>query len=117
MDGHPGVPFSVSVLLLVYHNKKRNVRQQDLGAIVGGPVGLKKMEECQELKVFRLLPAGSRFTDDTVMTLAVAEWLMIDPTHSKSRLVDPCNVWRQVSRCWLWRDVSQIDSNRESKTI
>lgn len=29
LDGHPGVPFSVSVLLLVYHNKKQNVRQQD----------------------------------------------------------------------------------------
>ena len=35
-----------------------------------------------------MLPAGSRFTDDTVMTLAVAEWLMSDPTHSERALVE-----------------------------
>ena len=28
-----------------------------------------------------------KFTDDTVMTLAVARWLMQDPTHSSSKLV------------------------------
>lgn len=37
---------------------------------------------------FELLPHGSRFTDDTVMTLAVAKWLMEDPSHSKTRLVE-----------------------------
>ena len=29
-----------------------------------------------------------RFTDDTVMTLAVAKWLTIDPEHSHEKLVE-----------------------------
>ena len=36
---------------------------------------------------FELVPKGSRFTDDTVMTLAVAEWLMTDPEHHSETLV------------------------------
>ena len=59
-----------------------------LGAIVGDIVGSTRKWKNVKTDGFELLPAGSRFTDDTVMTLAVAEWLMIDPTHSKSRLVD-----------------------------
>ena len=59
-----------------------------LGAIVGDIVG--STRECNNVKTedFELLPAGSRFTDDTVMTLAVAEWLMSDPTHSEHALVE-----------------------------
>lgn len=59
-----------------------------LGAIVGDIVGSTRKWKNAKTEGFELLPDGSRFTDDTVMTLAVAEWLMIDPTHSKSRLVD-----------------------------
>lgn len=59
-----------------------------LGAIVGDIVGSTRKWKNAKTEGFELLPAGSRFTDDTVMTLAVAEWLMIDPTHNKSRLVD-----------------------------
>lgn len=59
-----------------------------LGAIVGDIVGSTRKWKNAKTEGFELLPAGSRFTDDTVMTLAVAEWLMIDPMHSKSRLVD-----------------------------
>lgn len=59
-----------------------------LGAIVGDIVGSTRKWHNVKTEDFELLPAGSRFTDGTVMTLAVAEWLMIDPTHSKSRLVD-----------------------------
>lgn len=59
-----------------------------LGAIVGDIIGSTRKWRTVRTEGFELLPVGSRFTDDTVMTLAVAEWLMIDPTHSKSRLVD-----------------------------
>lgn len=59
-----------------------------LGTIVGDIVGSTRKWKNVKTEGFELLPAGSHFTDDTVMTLAVAEWLMIDPTHSKSRLVD-----------------------------
>ena len=36
---------------------------------------------------FRLFTPQSTFTDDTVMTCAVAEWLMEDPKHSHEKLV------------------------------
>ena len=58
-----------------------------LGAIIGDIVG--SIREWHNIKTedFELVPAGSRFTDDTVMTLAVAEWLMTDPDHKKDSLV------------------------------
>lgn len=59
-----------------------------LGAIVGDIVGSTRKWHNVKTEGFELLPMGSHFTDDTVMTLAVAEWLMIDPTHSKRGLVD-----------------------------
>ena len=47
-----------------------------LGAICGDIVG--STREWRRIKKldFELLPKGSRFTDDSVMTCAVAEWLM-----------------------------------------
>lgn len=39
-------------------------------------------------KDFELLPVGSRFTDDTVMTLAVADWLMTAPLYCESALIE-----------------------------
>lgn len=58
-----------------------------LGAIIGDIVG--STREWNNIKTtdFELLPAGSRFTDDTVMTLAVAEWLMNDYEHKPETLV------------------------------
>jgi len=59
-----------------------------LGAIVGDIVGSTREWNNVKTEDFELLPAGSCFTDDTVMTLAVAEWLMTDPTHSEHTLVE-----------------------------
>ena len=59
-----------------------------LGAIVGDMVGSTREWKNVKTEDFELLPEGSRFTDDTVMTLAVAEWLMTDSTHSKEKLID-----------------------------
>lgn len=59
-----------------------------LGAIVGDIVGSTREWHNVKTEDFELLPAGSRFTDDTVMTLAVAEWLMTDPSHSERGLVE-----------------------------
>ena len=58
-----------------------------LGAIIGDIVG--SIREWHNVKTedFELVPKGSRFTDDTVMTLAVAEWLMTDPEHRPETLV------------------------------
>lgn len=59
-----------------------------LGAIVGDIVGSTREWNNVKTEDFELLPVGSRFTDDTVMTLAVAEWLMADPAHTERGLVE-----------------------------
>lgn len=59
-----------------------------LGAIVGDIVGSTREWHNVQTEDFELLPQGSSYTDDTVMTLAVAEWLMTDPSHSESALVE-----------------------------
>lgn len=58
-----------------------------LGAIVGDIVG--SVYEFNNTKDynFHMVTPRSRFTDDTVMTLAVAEWLTEDKTHSESYLI------------------------------
>ena len=58
-----------------------------LGAIVGDVIG--SFFEHSRLKVydFDLFYPRSKFTDDTVMTLAVAEWLMSSADKSKDDLV------------------------------
>ena len=58
-----------------------------LGAIIGDIVGSTREWHNIKTEDFELVPKGSRFTDDTVMTLAVAEWLMTDPEHHSEILV------------------------------
>lgn len=58
-----------------------------LGAIIGDIVGSTREWHNVKTEDFELLPEGSRFTDDTVMTLAVAKWLMDDPSHDAESLV------------------------------
>lgn len=58
-----------------------------LGAIIGDIVGSTREWHNIKTEDFELVPKGSRFTDETVMTLAVAEWLMTDPEHQPETLV------------------------------
>ncbi len=58
------------------------------GAIIGDIVGSSREWNNVKTEDFELLPKGSCFTDDTVMTLAVAEWLMTDYQHRESTLVE-----------------------------
>lgn len=59
-----------------------------LGAIIGDIVGSTRERHNIKTEDFEWVPKGSRFTDDTVMTLAVAKWLMDDHTHSSEKLVE-----------------------------
>ena len=59
-----------------------------LGAIIGDIVGSTRESHNIKTEDFELVPQGSCFTDDTVMTLAVAEWLMTDPEHRAETLVE-----------------------------
>jgi len=58
-----------------------------LGAIIGDIIGSVYEFNNKKRKDFHLFTPMSRFTDDTVMTLAVAEWLTEDKGHSEEGLI------------------------------
>ena len=58
-----------------------------LGAIIGDIIGSIYEFQNKKQKNFPLFTPMSRFTDDTVMTLAIAKWLTEDKEHSKEGLV------------------------------
>ena len=58
-----------------------------LGAVVGDIVGSVYEFENTDGTDFELFTPQSTFTDDSVMTLAVAKWLLEDETHSLQGLV------------------------------
>lgn len=58
-----------------------------LGAVFGDIVGSAYEWNNVKTKDFSLERPGTRYTDDSVMTLAVAKWLLEDPSHSDSHLI------------------------------
>ena len=48
------------------------------GDIIGSPFEFNSIKDVD----FHLFGRRSRYTDDSVMTMAVAEWLLDDPNHS-----------------------------------
>ncbi len=86
-----------------------------LGAVAGDIIG--SMYEFTELKQydFELLTQGSRFTDDTVMTIAVAHWLahydemgltkeQLISTMQKIGRKYPYAGYGSSFNCWLWSE-------------
>lgn len=57
-----------------------------LGAVFGDIVGSSYEWNNVKTKDFPLERPSTRYTDDSVMTLAVAKWLMTDPEHSEEGL-------------------------------
>ena len=58
-----------------------------IGAVCGDIIGSAYEFHKTKDMDFKLFTPQSTFTDDTVMTCAVAEWLMDDPKHSHEELV------------------------------
>ena len=58
-----------------------------LGAVFGDIVGSSYEWNNVKTKDFPLERPGTRYTDDSVMTLAVAKWLLEDPSHSEGHLI------------------------------
>ena len=58
-----------------------------LGAIIGDIIGSVYERDNVKTTHFYLFTPSSRFTDDTVMTLAIAKWLTDCPNHSFKELV------------------------------
>lgn len=58
-----------------------------LGALVGDTIG--SIYEFNNIHTteFPLFSPNSTFTDDSIMTMAVAEWLLSDPQHTHSSLI------------------------------
>lgn len=58
-----------------------------LGAVFGDIIGSVYEWNNVKTKDFPLVSSGTRYTDDSVMTLAVAKWLLEDPSHSENGLI------------------------------
>lgn len=58
-----------------------------LGALVGDIIGSTYEWYNTKRTDFELFEKGSRFTDDSVMTLAVAKWLVEDKEHTSKELI------------------------------
>lgn len=62
--------------------------QSFIGSICGDIIGSAyEFHKTKDIN-FKLFTPRSKFTDDTVMTCAVAEWLMVDPKHSHEQLIE-----------------------------
>lgn len=59
-----------------------------IGAICGDIIGSTREFHPIKVKDFELIPNNSRFTDDTVLTLSIASWIIKDPSFSKKALID-----------------------------
>ena len=89
-----------------------------LGAIVGDIIGSVYEFSKQKRYDFEMLPQGSRYTDDTVMTVAVAYWLCryIEEDHPKDKLIQtmqkfgrkyPFAGYGSNFTAWLWSENPQ----------
>ena len=58
-----------------------------LGALVGDIIGSTYEWYNTKRTDFELFEKGCRFTDDSVMTLAVAKWLVEDEDHNMAKLI------------------------------
>ena len=82
-----------------------------LGAIIGDTVG--SAYEFQNTKDynFKLFLSESSYTDDSIMTMAVAQWLLTDPEHTYQKLEDtmvefarryPCPMGGYGTGFYIW---------------
>ena len=83
-----------------------------LGAIIGDIVGSTREWRNIKTEDFELVPTGSRFTDDTVMTLA-------DRPGAQGGDVGGvyATLGAQISPCRLWRHVPQMAGEQPSSAI
>lgn len=74
-----------------------------IGAICGDIIGSTREFNPIKTKNFRLLEANSTFTDDTILTLAIAKWLTDDKNCSQKNTDKKyAGTNTSVSKCRLW---------------
>ena len=99
-----------------------------IGAIIGDTVG--SVYECNNIKTteFPLFSNDSIYTDDTVMTMAVADWLLRDSSHSIEELERSMVSFAEKYPCplggyggsfynWLFRPELLPDENKRTSGI
>ena len=83
-----------------------------LGSIIGDIIGSKHEGYYSRIKStdFELFDKSNKFTDDTVLTIAVADWLMRDPKHQHTTLTKimqtygrmyPRDGFSHATKAWL----------------
>ena len=70
-----------------------------LGAIIGDIAGSAYEFHNTDDYSCNLFPEGSNFTDDTVMTMAVASWLLKDPEHTHKTLEEEMVRFANECKC------------------
>lgn len=87
-----------------------------IGAVLGDIIGSVYENDNVKSKDFPFITDNTHFTDDTVMTLAVAKWLMEDETHTSDRLVEimqdfgrkyPDAGYGKAFRNWIFSDTPE----------
>ena len=68
-----------------------------IGAIIGDIVGSIYEFNPHKSKDINLLDSSMEYTDDTIMTIAVADWILNDKKHSKKGLVR--TLWELMVAC------------------
>lgn len=97
-----------------------------LGAIIGDIAGSTFEFDNVKTKDFPLFAEGSSFTDDTICSIAVAEWLLEDPTHTleglEKKLVElgmafpyPMGGYGKTFSTWLFHPRYLRDCDTEEK--
>lgn len=74
------------------HCNKMSIMKGIIGTICGDIIGSTREHRPLKTKDFDLFVMGSTFTDDTIMTLAVADWLIADKT-SDDVLIEKLQYW------------------------
>lgn len=89
---------------LIRKRKTRIYKGGLLGAIIGDIIGSRFEWNNHKSTIFNLFTPSNKFTDDTVMTIAIADWLL----HGES-LVDAMKDWAAKypnrgygSKFWQW---------------
>ena len=83
-----------------------------LGDMIGAPY---EFDRGDKTKDFPLFSKSSEFTDDSIMTIAVAEALLATIGKSddeiKAASVDSMQKWGKIPSCWIWLYVQSMAWN------
>lgn len=91
-----------------------------IGAICGDIIGSTREFHPIKTKNFELIPKYSSFTDDTVLTLAVASWLIMDKNRSTNVLINEikslCNSYPRAGYGGRFRKWIKSDDTKAYKS-